>query len=430
MRHAWKAWLLAAVMIGSTAAAVSADISFKWEPYARVRYEYWNNIFDLTDSVGDERSFYRLKLSLSGQMEIDNKYTVFGKLTNESRMYMKYDSGNEQYNINEAVFDNLYVDIKNVLDFPVGLRIGRQDLLGLYGEGFLISDGTPYDGSRTFYFNAVKASWKVNDRNTLDALCIKSYQYDQFIGINKQEPSVQINKSDEDGYILYHKADPSDSLHWENYFIRKDEWSGYFDAVHKVNTVGSFAKYTFSSPLTLKGQAAYQFGDVADVLTISAWGGYAFAELNYKEKAMKPWISAGYIYLSGDDLDTTDTFEAFNVPYSRFPWISELLLLNSTREFFTYYLSNISVARITAAIAPFDKAKLTLGYNRLNANQQLMPTNNNTDRGTLITGRIDYAFTRDITAYLLSEYFQPGQYYRGLGQDDAVFVRTEMQFKF
>ncbi len=53
---------------------------------------------------------------------------------------------------NEMVVDNLYIKANNVFGLPVDLKIGRQDFLGpdMYGEGFLLSDGNPNDGSRCF----------------------------------------------------------------------------------------------------------------------------------------------------------------------------------------------------------------------------------------------------------------------------------------
>ena len=51
----------------------------------------------------------------------------------------------------------------------------------LYGEGFLLSDGTPQDGSRTFYFNAARAKWKVDERNTVDFTYITNQFQDRYL---------------------------------------------------------------------------------------------------------------------------------------------------------------------------------------------------------------------------------------------------------
>jgi hypothetical protein len=81
-----------------------------------------------------------------------------------------YSNNHQHWDPDEVIFDNFYVDLKKPGGAPVDFRIGRQDLIGQYGEGFLISDGTPGDGSRTFYFNAVKAAWAVNGEITFDMI--------------------------------------------------------------------------------------------------------------------------------------------------------------------------------------------------------------------------------------------------------------------
>lgn len=51
----------------------------------------------------------------------------------------------------------------------------------MYGEGFLILDGTPGDGSRTFYFNAVKASVLIADGHTVDLVYVSDPKTDQYL---------------------------------------------------------------------------------------------------------------------------------------------------------------------------------------------------------------------------------------------------------
>ena len=57
---------------------------------------------------------------------------------------------------NEAVFDTFNIQWKNVLKLPVTLTVGRQALI--FGNGWLVLDGTPYDQSRTIFFDAVRTT--------------------------------------------------------------------------------------------------------------------------------------------------------------------------------------------------------------------------------------------------------------------------------
>src|SRR5512140_361776 len=101
-----------------------AEVTFKWGPYARLRYELWQNTMDMNSTIKDDKSFYRIKLSLWGQADFSKDISVFAKISNESRAYIYNSGGDTQYNINEAVFDNLYADFKNVCGKPLDLRFG------------------------------------------------------------------------------------------------------------------------------------------------------------------------------------------------------------------------------------------------------------------------------------------------------------------
>lgn len=68
--------------------------------------------------------------------------------------------------------------------------IGRQDFLGAYGEGFLSLDGTPGDGSRTAYFNAAKAVWRINDGNSVGLIYLSDPKSDTYL------PSLYPARSD------------------------------------------------------------------------------------------------------------------------------------------------------------------------------------------------------------------------------------------
>ena len=207
-------------------APVYAEITLKWGPALRIRHELWNDIRDMDESLHDNRNFFRIKASLWGQADIDKDLSLFAKLTDEFRAYTYFAGTSSSvpdksaskkgyhFDINEVIFDNLYLDVHNFLNYPVNLRIGRQDLLYNYGEGFLIMDGTPQDGSRTYYFNAAKANWKIDDKNELDILYINDPRSERFLPVINRREFVQqnnptadkvpqsLNTTDEQGGVL------------------------------------------------------------------------------------------------------------------------------------------------------------------------------------------------------------------------------------
>jgi hypothetical protein len=152
----------------------------------RLRHEYWENVFDLESDTDDIRSYFRFKGCLWGKFNLTENINLYGRLTDEFKSYVHAPSSvKTNFNINEVIFDNLYFDGRNIFGLPMDIRIGRQDLLFVYGEGFLIMDGTPLDGSRTYYFHAAKALWHIDDKNTLDFLYINNPKNDKYLPIVK-----------------------------------------------------------------------------------------------------------------------------------------------------------------------------------------------------------------------------------------------------
>ena len=87
----------------------------------RVRQEIWDDVVTLDSSKtgsGADRNFFRLKTSLFGTLDYDKKVALFLKLTNEAKYYgmgpFNFKAGTDKFDPDELVFDNLYVDAKNI----------------------------------------------------------------------------------------------------------------------------------------------------------------------------------------------------------------------------------------------------------------------------------------------------------------------------
>jgi hypothetical protein len=99
-----------------------AETKIKYGGAERMRYEYWGNWLDMDNCQLDTRSFFRFKTSLWGQMDVDQDFTLYAKLTNEFKAYTYFggatssapdktaDKKGYRFDINEVVFDNLYAD--------------------------------------------------------------------------------------------------------------------------------------------------------------------------------------------------------------------------------------------------------------------------------------------------------------------------------
>ncbi|MCM8784319.1 MAG: alginate export family protein [Candidatus Omnitrophica bacterium] len=435
-----------------------AETKFKYGLTERIRHEYWKNWKDMSNSQLDTRNFFRIKSSLWGQMDIEEDLTFYVKLTNEFRAHTFFEGTSPTYpdktaskkgyrfNIDEVVFDNLYMDMKNFLDLPLDLRIGRQDFLGTYGEGFLIMDGTPQDGSRTFYFNAAKASWKINEKNILDFIYINNPRDEEFLPIinenklpsalypYKDKMPVNLNTTDEEGFVLYWKNKDIENLALENYYIfKKEDDEGGVGAQAKeseINTLGTFAKYNLS-PFTLRGQFAYQFGEDGDD-DRRGFGGYGYIDHEFKDLTWNPKASIGFAYLSGDKRGDNKN-QGWDPLFSRWPWLSELYVLSMAAETrIPGYWTNLQAYSASLFLTPTQKTKLSLWYHFLRANAQVAASSifsgEGKNRGHLPQLRLDYTINKNISTYLLAEYLIPGNFYAD--DDPALFTRLEVSIKF
>jgi len=438
----------------------SAETTFKYGGSERMRHEYWKNWLDMDNCQLDARNFFRFKTSLWGQIDVDKDFSLYVKLTNEFKSYAYFggttssvpdktnDKRGYRFDINEVVFDNLYADIKGFLDMPVDLRLGRQDFLGAYGEGFLIMDGTPQDGSRTFYFNAAKASWRIDDKRSLDFIYINNPRDEEALPVinrlmvpSASAPSLNkapqlLNTTDEEAGIIYFKDKSMKDKYLEAYYIYKTEaqegggTTGYQSQPGELNILGAFTKCNMA-PFTIRKQAAIQFGDYGSNSRF-AYGGYGFIDREFKDARFSPKLSAGAIYLSGDK-KSSDRNEGWDPLFSRWPWMSELYVLTMAGETGVLgYWTNMQIYRLELGLSTTKKTKLSLNYNYLKANAQVAASTRfsgtGKERGHLPQIRFDYKINDNVATYFLGEYLKPGNFYED--NDPGVFLRTEVQVKF
>jgi hypothetical protein len=378
----------------------------------------------LGSSGSDKRSYFRFRFSGGINADFDGFAKIYGKLTAESRSYIYNASGDARYNINEAVIDSLFIIVPKLFN-SVEIQAGRFDLSG-YGEGFLIADGTPLDGSRTSYFNAAKLKI-FNENNSIEFIGTYNPQYDNLPVINDQ--NQRLNDSDERALIIYGKTKPSDSLYIEPYYIWKTEdhsaGSAISNAETSINTFGAYIKYNFEK-ITLRGQGALQIGNYNEQ-TAAAFGGYAYADFALCN-AVKP-LSFGYAYLSGDDYKS-DAVEAWNPLFSRYPWKSEIMASLYAAESGIGYWTNLQMFVAESNFIPFNKTSVKASYGYLLANESFTGGifGGGKIRGSLFTCRISYDISENIKTYLHGEYFVPGNFYYNDAKN-AVFVRAEFSAK-
>lgn len=427
---------LAGVIVVSDALAA---VEFKYGGSLRLRQELWENAFDLDTLKVKNENFFRLRTSIWGQVTVDKDFSAYLKLTNEARYYISsFSPANDTFEQDEIVIDNLYLDFKNLFKLPVDLRIGRQDFLFNYGEGFLIMDGTPGDGSRTFYFNAVKAVWKINQNHSIDLVYLTNPIRDVYLPSLYAANKRRLNTSDEQGFFVYGKNKITDNFSIEPYYIYKKEDKFSTTPELDLNTLGMRAVYKYNT-WRFRGELAYQFGEYDGGRDRRGMGGYIFAGRKYDNVALKPEFDLGFVYLSGDK-PSTAKHEGFNPLFSRWPQWSELIVFTLARETARdcatpAYWTNMHIYRANVKLNFSANTNLSLWYNYLRADQKTqglnpaMFSNSGKDRGHLPQAMLNHKFTKNIDGYLLAEYFIPKNFYSSAA-NDAFFFRWQLQYRF
>lgn len=158
----------AAAAAPQTVAASPSKLKLNAGADLRFRYDYKDNAPSSGGTINTAyQDYYRLRTRVWGEAKIEN-VTLFSRLANE---YRDYHNAPQKYDFpDELFFDALYVDVRGAFDDLVDLRVGRQELK--YGEGRIISDGSAGDGNRSRYFDAVRTSFHVSEKSTLDVFGI------------------------------------------------------------------------------------------------------------------------------------------------------------------------------------------------------------------------------------------------------------------
>jgi len=162
-------------------------------------------------------------------------------------------------------------------------------------------------------------------------------------------------------------------------------------------------------------------------------GGFMFLDKDFKKTLWSPQLSAGMVYLSGNNNGTSKN-EAWDPLFSRDTWYSVLYATYYASETETSYWNNLQMYRAQLLLKPTDKVKATLSYNYLRANELTPPTKTlfsgeHKNRGHLPQLKVEYQIDKNISTYVLAEYFIPGDFYVKTA-DDAMFVRWELSYKY
>jgi hypothetical protein len=435
-----------ALPVFTTRAEEKPVVSIKFGASERLRNEFYNNITDMNKDKDDRTDYFRIRTSVWGQLSVAQVATFYAKLTNEFRKYTD-DPKARGFTWDEIVFDNLYVKLETKKK-NLGLTLGRQNLT--YGEGFIIMDGAPWDGSRTIYHDAVKLS-VTRGKTTLDFLGIDNTKIEDHLpvirgsklknGEIKGQPKDQMmNDGEEKALGLYATTTAIAKTKLDAYFIRKtekpDPWNNLGGSKEELNlnTLGARVNYAFTNRTSLTTEWAIQSGSQGSI-DHGAFGGYGF--LSYVLcPQKKATLSAGVIALSGDDPSTKDKNEGWNPLFSRWPKWSELYIYSHLNEatrgsirvayWTNLFAPNVSYTmQVSKKISLIANAFLLRSFEKRTDAKGVLGEGLN--RGKEVQCWVKFVFNKYMTGHLLYDYLFPGDFYPS-PRTGGQFVRGELMF--
>ncbi len=424
--------LVAGIMLLSASTCGAAG--FDWGGDLRVRYTNTDTIPTNVPKLAFDQGFWRIRPRIWAQYKPTDDIGFKVRFINEFRYYDNdvFPPNSGKWDpLSEIVVDNLYADFNKLFNGLLDLRIGRQDLI--YGTGKILLDGTPLDGSRTIYFNAVKAGLNLPGKNHVDLLAIFN-KSDDDLAINGQGKgdynSIPVVEQDETAYGFYGKNSMSKQFPFEYYYIYKkeDDRTGKKARPEvELHTLGMRLMPKFTESFKGNFEYAYQTGDHGDA-DISAMLFDGSLSYQFKKCPVKSTLSAGWYYLSGKDPQDKDHDEWHQV-FARWPQISELYVYSFVgTDGSIGGWTNLSAPWLGYNNVPFAKASFKLRYYKMYANEE-DGLGGGDDRGDLVTAVLKYKFTKHLSGHLWYEWLDPGDYHAP-DADTAQFIRFNFQYTF
>ncbi|MCK4790184.1 MAG: alginate export family protein, partial [Desulfobacteraceae bacterium] len=348
----------------------------------------------------------------------------------EPRYYHRPASMDKQFTHNEALFDRLNFTWRNVFDLPMKAIVGRQEIK--LGSNWLLIDGTPLDGARTNFFDAIRLTYDLEDRNTTTDLIWVENHGDSAKWLKPfDDQDIDLAEQDEQGAILYLSKRTSQDSKIDGYFIYKHDRnrnrnSGYEGEIY---TLGTMLEGKLDKRWKYRVEFAPQFGH-KNGKELNAFATNNQLTYHFNDSKNNR-VYVGYEYLSGDD----DPDKYFDKVWGRVDTWSVLhqgsIDSIDGRQIDSSNLHRVHFGWLTE---PTDKTKIQTTYHLLFADDNTLAggtgglSKSGNFRGQLLRAQIKYKVNEHIYHRLEGELFLPGDFYNNDRNDVAVFVRYGIVF--
>lgn len=409
----------------------------------RVRLEDFDNTGEFNSTIEDVQQRTRFRTKIWTRWTPNSSFEFYFRVGNE---FKKTSNPSWMWARNapdEGFIDNAYIDFKKLFVPGMSLKIGRQDLTK--GEGFLLTDYTAGDGSRSTYLNGFDLAYSIR-KSSLHLLGIAATKKDHYLPrINDSARAT--NDNDTSLLGLYYEKKGRRNTDIDAYWLYVSEVRDYrpgtvaaFMPDRHLSTIGTRVTHNVSKSLNATGEFAYQAGTqhanplrLMPTADVRAWGGYGSIRRNFDDRLWKPSVQVGEYLYSGDKNETDDRATGFDPLFGKWPARSELLSYGMMKEKGYGYFSNMRITHLQFGFSPLKQIKNTISYERVDAfhpNETSNPEvfGSGTHRGDLFVVKSEVTLNQNWKGHFQYETMLPGNFY--LGHDNAHFLRVEFMYTF
>ena len=424
---------------------------FNWGADFRARNEYFNDLLTLNPNANlHEQDYFRFRARLWASLMPSDDTSLNARLVDEVREWMKPAGytpfkGQSGLDWREGISDNVNAGWKDVGGLPLTIKAGRQDLF--LGDGWLVGDGTPIDGSWTYFLDSARFTYALKDQNTtIDAIGIIQDAHDDAWMPTINPNHLLLTEQNEKGAILQVANSSIKTANLTGYFIYKNDSQVAANGDNAdIYTLGGRLNGPLSDHWTYWVEGAYQFGRKEDTTIkyptvstdyrgLNAYGFNSKLSYLFKDK-LNNQLTCSFELLSGDN-PKTGTDEMFDVLWGRWPRWSEIGLYGYAAETRVGQEANLIRFGPTWTVNPLKDLEFSASYYALFTltdvpTREASPTlfsHNDNFRGHFASAILKYKFSAHMNGHLWSEFLFPGGYY---AYDKVIpWLRAEVMFTF
>ena len=398
----------------------------------RFRFLYDNNAKKLDNqAVGHERIQTRYRIREQAKFKLTDDLDFNIRIVTEPRYYTEAHSEHHHWAYNEALFDLFNLTWRNAFNAPLTVVAGRQEIR--LGSNWLILDGTPLDGGRTAFFDALRFTYNWADKDTTADFILIDNHADSgkwFEPFNDKD--IDLSEQDEQGAILYLAKKTSKDSGIDLYLIYKHDAHRIIKssgADGEIYTLGARFYGKLNEHWGYNLEFAPQFGR-KNLKNFAAFAANNQLIYNFNdEKQNKIYI--GHEFLSGNK----DPDKYFDKAWGRVDSWSVLYQGNiDTIDGKAYESSNLHRVYLDWGTKLNEKTEMKAGYAVLFADKNTNKagtgglSKNGKLRGQLARVIISYKPTNWLEHRVEGEVFAPGDYYNKPKTATAAFFRYSLIF--